>query len=189
MMRIEDGVCVGSGRSIPNVDLHERLERVSDLFSHFGGHAYACGFTVATAKLDALRSRLDEAFEELDESVFTKSIDVDGEIALRDICESFAAEHEALEPFGAGNPQPHFAVRALGCASTREFAAGCHELNLRDATGSGRGVLWPSAGELLPVVMQQQRFDALVQVERDRYAPNGVRLNLVDAAPEGVRLQ
>lgn len=38
----EDGICKGSGRSIPGLDLHEALNEVSDTLEKYGGHAMAC---------------------------------------------------------------------------------------------------------------------------------------------------
>src|SRR6185436_17806577 len=64
--RAQGDLCVGSARSIPSIDLHARLEAVQDLFSHFGGHPFACGFSLNRDDLEELRERLTESFEALD---------------------------------------------------------------------------------------------------------------------------
>ena len=81
-----------------------------------------------------------------------------------------------LQPFGAGNTQPLFEVRAVTVTNTRAFAEDCCELTLQDATGKGIAVLWPSNKQLAP--MLKGEVDLLVHVEPDRY--HGVRLTVVD---------
>ena len=177
VMTIEGDVCVGSGRSIPTIDLHSELEAVSDLFTHFGGHEFACGFSLPARNVAELQRRLHERFATLDEELFRREARVDAELTLADIDEEFVKAHELLQPFGAGNTQPLFVVRDVTITGTRTFAADCCELSLQDATGRAIGVLWPAAKELAS--MLTRAVDLLVQVEPDRY--HGARLNVVDA--------
>ncbi|HYO77462.1 MAG TPA: single-stranded-DNA-specific exonuclease RecJ [Thermoanaerobaculia bacterium] len=177
VMTIEGGQCVGSGRSIQTVDLHSELDAVSDLFTHFGGHEFACGFSLPAANLDALRQRLRERFEAFSEETFRREARVDAELTLADVDAEFVKAHEMLQPFGAGNAQPLFAVKGVSVTGTRTFAEDCCELTLEDATGRGIAVLWPSAKQLAPMLTRP--VDLLVHVEPDRYS--GARLNVVDA--------
>ena len=41
------GLVVGSGRSVPGIDLVETLRPLGELFFRFGGHAQAVGLTMA----------------------------------------------------------------------------------------------------------------------------------------------
>lgn len=183
VMAIEGDHCIGSGRSIPTVNLHEELSAVADLFTHFGGHEFACGFSLPASNLPALRERLHARFEALDAELFARDAQVDGELTLAEIDDEFLAGHEMLQPFGAGNLQPLFLVRDVTVTGTRTFAEDCCELSLEDATGQGMGVLWPSAkalaGELAGAL------DVLVKIEPDRY--KGARLEIVDARESSSR--
>src|SRR5258707_10696651 len=51
---IEGDMAVGSGRSISTINLHEQLESVSELFTHFGGHEFAYGFAFPVRNADDL---------------------------------------------------------------------------------------------------------------------------------------
>src|SRR5574337_53438 len=51
---VEDGVGVGSGRSIKGFHLLEALSAASDLFERFGGHAQAAGFTLPAHRIPEL---------------------------------------------------------------------------------------------------------------------------------------
>jgi single-stranded-DNA-specific exonuclease len=176
VMTIEGETCVGSGRSIPTIDLHRALQSMSDVFTHFGGHEFACGFSLDARDLDALRARLHVLFETFDESLFRREARIDATLTLAEIDAAFLAAHEMLQPFGAGNMQPIFLVQDVTVTGTRTFAEDCCELSLSDATGSATGVLWPSVKGLDVV---SGPLDLLVKIEPDRY--KGVRLEVVDA--------
>jgi single-stranded-DNA-specific exonuclease len=176
VMTIEGDQCVGSGRSIPTIDLHSALDSVSDLFTHFGGHEFACGFSLPLSNLPELRRRLHERFAGVEETLFRREAQVDATLTIGEIDPEFVATHELLQPFGAGNTQPLFLVHDVTVTATRTFAEDCVELTLEDATGRGTAVLWPSAKALAPLA---GRMDLLVKVEPDRY--KGSRLEIVDA--------
>jgi single-stranded-DNA-specific exonuclease len=177
---IDDGACAGSARSIPTIDLHAQLERVHDLFTHFGGHQFACGFSLPATNIGALRERLAAQFDALDGDLFRRVASVDAELGLGEIDRELLAAHELMQPFGAGNPQPLFLARAVEVESQHTFAEDCCELLLRDAGGRATAVVWPSAKALLSELVRA-RSDVLFHLEPDEYAPSGARMNVVDA--------
>jgi single-stranded-DNA-specific exonuclease len=183
VMTIDGERCVGSGRSIPTVNLHAQLDRVADLFTHFGGHEFACGFSLPLANLPELRARLTAQFAELDESLFVKHAAADAELTLGAIDREFLAAHEMMQPFGAGNLQPLFVARGLTIESTREFAEDCCELVVSDGEGRANAVVWPSVHRVLGDLAGGGAIDLLFHVEPDSYAPSGARLSVVDARP------
>lgn len=172
---------VGSGRSIPTINLHEQLESVAELFTHFGGHEFACGFALPASNIDELRRRLEERFAAFDELLFRRESHVDAELSLSEVDRKFVAAHELLQPFGAGNLQPVFLVRNASVIATREFAEDCCELTLDDGTGRATAVLWPSARALARDLVRGATVDLVVHLEPDSYAPSGAKLTIVDA--------
>jgi single-stranded-DNA-specific exonuclease len=181
VMTIEGDRCVGSARSIPSINLHGQLEEVADLFTHFGGHEYACGFSLQRENLEALRERLTAKFAKLDDALFIKEATVDAVLTLGEIDRAFIDAHELLQPFGAGNPQPLFLTRRVEVVGTRTFAEDCCELMLDDGSGRVAAVVWPSVKQLAAEIVQRVRADVLVQVEPDSYAAAGARLTIIDA--------
>jgi single-stranded-DNA-specific exonuclease len=181
VMSIEGDRCVGSGRSIPTVNLHAQLEAAADLFTHFGGHEFACGFSLETRNLPALRERLERQFASLDESLFRKEARVDAELTLGELNESFVRAHELLQPFGAGNPQPLFLARDVEVIGVRPFAEECCELTLRDRTGTAGAVVWPSVQALAAALPIGSRADVLFHIEPDVYSSTGGKMSLADA--------
>jgi single-stranded-DNA-specific exonuclease len=180
---IEGDLAVGSGRSIPTINLHEQLNAVADLFTHFGGHEFACGFALPAANVGELRRRLEERFAAFDEDVFRREAQVDAEVTLAEVDEEFVKAHEMMQPFGAGNLQPLFLTRNANVTATREFAPDCCELTLDDGTGRAAAVLWPSVRALAGEVKNGATVDILFHIEPDSYAASGGKLTIVDARP------
>jgi single-stranded-DNA-specific exonuclease len=181
VISIDGDRAVGSARSIPTINLHEQLDLVSDLFTHFGGHEFACGFSLPSTNIDELKRRLTDGFAVLDDELFRRTAAVDAELTLSELGREFIAAHEQLQPFGAGNPRPLFSAQDVEVVRVREFSPGCRELVLRDRSGNGTAVLWPSCAELVSFLEAGMTSDLLFHVEPDRWAPSGVRLSIVDA--------
>jgi single-stranded-DNA-specific exonuclease len=59
VLGLENGLAVGSGRSIAGFNLHQALSRLKHLFSRFGGHAHAAGFTLKAENLASLEAELE----------------------------------------------------------------------------------------------------------------------------------
>jgi single-stranded-DNA-specific exonuclease len=173
---------VGSARSIPTVNLHEQLSEASDLFTHFGGHEFACGFSLPSRNIPALRERLARQFATMEESRFTRVAEIDGWVTLSDVDREFVTAHELLQPFGAGNQQPLFAIRRVSVSGRRDFAEDCLELTIEDGSGRGSAVVWPGVKQLAAAI-NGVPIDLLVRIEPDAWSPAGGRLSVCDVRP------
>ena len=104
----------GSGRSIRAFHLLNALESCSALFTRFGGHAHAVGFSMPAANLPELCARLDVyARTKLTLEDFEPTLDFDTEFAFEEITPELFRAIDCLEPFGVGNPEPVFTSRNL----------------------------------------------------------------------------
>ena len=64
VISIEDGVAHGSGRSVDGFQLLDAIETCADLFTRFGGHAFAVGFALPASSIPELKRRLNLCAEE-----------------------------------------------------------------------------------------------------------------------------
>lgn len=120
-----EGLCRGSGRSIRNFHLRRALEECRELLEDFGGHEYACGFTVERGNLSAFRGKINEvASSWISDEDLIRQIDIDAEISFSELTEDFMTQMEKLSPFGAGNPRPTFLTRNLTLKSEPRQAGG-----------------------------------------------------------------
>ena len=128
----------GSGRSIRAFHLLNALESCAGLFTRYGGHAYAVGFSLPAANLPELRARLDDyARAHLTLADFEPSLGFDAELSLDRVTPEFFNLLQRLEPFGVGNPQPVFAARAVRLKASPRVIKDKHvKLKLSPAIGS-----------------------------------------------------
>ncbi|MGA7616588.1 MAG: single-stranded-DNA-specific exonuclease RecJ [Thermoanaerobaculia bacterium] len=185
VLSIDGDLAVGSGRSVPAVNLHSQLEKMRDLFDHFGGHDFACGFSLPSARVPELRRRAGEIFGALPDDCFVRSIEVDATLPLEEIDREWLDAHALLEPFGQSNRQPVFHAAGVGISALREFAPECHALSVKQDGATRSGVLWPARRELLDACRGNGVYDVLFHIEGDRWSADGLRLELLDAAPSG----
>jgi len=100
----------GSGRSIPGFHLLQALESCENLFTRYGGHAQAVGFSLPSARIPELQHQLDSyARAQLTPRDFESSIEIDAQLRLDAVTPELFEAVRMLEPFGTGNPEPVFA--------------------------------------------------------------------------------
>ena len=101
----------GSGRSIHGFHLLNALESCGALFTRFGGHAYAVGFSLPSSRVAELRAQLDAyARTRLSLADFEPTLNIDAELPLDTITPEMFEALRKLEPFGVGNPEPVFSA-------------------------------------------------------------------------------
>ena len=112
VVSVEDGIAHGSGRSVDGFHLLKAIESCADLFTRFGGHAFAIGFALPSARLPELKSRLRAyAAEHLAVREPERLLRIHAELTLDRITPVLAGWLRKLEPLGHGNPQPIFVAR------------------------------------------------------------------------------
>lgn len=105
-----DGTWAGSGRSVPGLNMVTILQQLDDLFSHYGGHAMACGFTLkATVPVAEFQQRFDALAQPILATLdATPMLSLAAELHLADITWELLEQLDWLQPFGEGNPEPKF---------------------------------------------------------------------------------
>lgn len=107
-----NGVLVGSARSIEGLDIHEALDQCAHLLEQFGGHAMAAGMTMKIENFEAFRIAFEEAVRGLiTEDMLIPVIEIDQELQFDDITTSSYKILRQFAPFGPGNMKPIFLSR------------------------------------------------------------------------------
>jgi single-stranded-DNA-specific exonuclease len=118
VVSVEDNIAHGSGRSVDGFPLLAAIETCGDLFTRFGGHAFAVGFAMPAEALPELKRRLNEhAGERLAEREPEQLLRVHAELPLDRITTVLAGWLRKLEPLGHGNPEPIFAAHSARIAT------------------------------------------------------------------------
>lgn len=190
----------GSGRSVPGFHLLDALTSVhhascattkaGELFSRFGGHAHAVGFSLAASHVSLLRDRLRTHGKSLLTSNMPRPPRVcDAEIPKDLLCQDICRWIERCAPFGNGHPEPIFSTRSLELAAPVRLIKDRHVcLKLMDsndgrpmqAIGWSREISWPAVCRDLS--LSAGTAVDLVYRLRARSGPwfDGLELELVD---------
>lgn len=150
LSRREDGLLVGSARSIKGVNIHTALTMCKDLFLRFGGHAQAAGLTMEEQFLPELRRRLSLAIAEIsDPACYIEKKEYDLALPLYETTSDMLDMLDALEPTGYGNPAPVFLLNDGHIQSLRAIGQeGAHlSLSVLDGQTLRSGIFF-SMGEL-----------------------------------------
>ena len=186
MIHLKGGMGKGSCRSWGGFNLFAALESCSDLLEEFGGHELAAGFTIREENIPAFRSRMNRcAHAAMDGNLPIPSLDVDcavtspGEVTL-----SAVEELGMLEPYGAGNPRPVFALLGATVDSLQSVGQGRH-LKLRLSKGSCRfEAIYFSATAESCAVAAGMRVDAAFYLQVNTFrGQTTLQLQIIDLRP------
>ncbi|MGB6194292.1 MAG: single-stranded-DNA-specific exonuclease RecJ, partial [Terracidiphilus sp.] len=132
--------------------LLEALETCADLFTRFGGHAFAVGFALPAERLPELKQRLNlHAAERLAGRDPERVLHIHAELPLDQITTVLAGWLRKLEPLGHGNPEPLFVARKARLLSAPRIMKERHlRLELTQSSSYGthgaiRAVGWDMA--------------------------------------------
>ena len=186
MIHLQNGLGKGSCRSYGGFNLFAALESCQDLLVDFGGHELAAGFNIREEDIPAFRRRMNRCVCEFcngEKPVSSLAVDV----VIRDPGWVTLEEMEALsrlEPYGAGNERPVFAVMGVRVESLQGVGQNRH-LKLRLAMGEQRfDAIFFSATAAACGVAPGMRVDAAFHLQVNEFrGVSSVQLQLVDLRP------
>jgi single-stranded-DNA-specific exonuclease len=157
----ENGEGYGSGRSIPAFHLLSALESCHELFTRFGGHSHAVGFSLPCERIEDLRNRLDSyARARLTPEDLVPILEAESEIELSGITPELIRTVQRMEPFGVGNREPVFVSRNVRVLLPPKVVKEKHA-KLRVEQMNGRAM----------------RFDAMAWRMAERISSEGILAN------------
>jgi single-stranded-DNA-specific exonuclease len=184
VIRTGETVSSGSGRSIPEFNIIKALTECRELFSHFGGHSQAAGFTLPTKNLPQLQEHLAKlAAEQLADADLRPQLDIDACVTLPDLSGDTFNTIQQLAPFGRGNPSPTFLSQRTEVIDCRTMGNGAEHLRLKLKQG---GTVWDGVGFRLGGYLGEisPQMDIVYNLEIDRWGDKErLRLNIIDFAP------
>ncbi len=138
-----EGIGKGSARTVPGFDLFQGLIACRDLLTAFGGHPSAAGLTVHEDRLEEFAERFAGAVADwARDSHHLPLLHLDSEVKLEEVTLKLIQEIGTLHPFGAGNPEPTFAVKRLEILQARVVG----DKHLKMTVRQGRSMPFDSIG-------------------------------------------
>ena len=187
------GLGRGSARSVPGVDVGALVRRAHDegLLEAGGGHAMAAGFSVRRDKLEAFRDFLDRNLDIQRDVILTaRDLVADSVVSAGGATLALLDDLDQAGPFGAGNPEPVFAIPDMLVAYAEIVGSSHVRLRLtgRDGTAIG-GIAFREAETGLGQGLMKSRgcrVHVAGKLKRDDYGGTArLQLHLEDAAPAG----
>ncbi len=160
VLSIENGTAKGSGRSIPQFDLHRGLSGCMDVLKRFGGHKQAAGLSLDVEKIGEFRERLSRTVTDtLSEEDLVPVLSIDAAVNIADISIELVEELAKLEPFGCSNGEPVLGAKGLEVVQPRIVGNNHLKMHLRQ---NGRRVdsIGFDFGKLLNTVEANTVIDA-----------------------------
>ncbi len=148
-----NGVGSGSGRSVVGVDLGLAIRTAVErgILAKGGGHAMAAGLTVAQAKLGELRAFLLESLAtRVWATTESHGLAIDAALSARGATIELIEAVDKAGPFGAGHPEPVYALPSHQVAYADVVGKGHIRLTLTSSDGANlKAVAFRGAGSPL----------------------------------------
>lgn len=142
--------------------------RVKELFTKFGGHPMAAGFSLPLEHVPLLRRRLNE-LTSLDRDDLIPKIHIDVPMPLDYISPELVEQLALLAPFGKGNEKPVFADRNITILSARILGKNQNVCKMVIRSSGGRtmdAVYFGEAEEFLSYYEEKAESQGMKRMEK-----------------------
>lgn len=172
----DEGIAVGSCRSIGNFNILEALQSMPELFVKFGGHSGAAGFTIGIKNLELFRKKINKfAKTKLKEEDFVKIIEIDKQIPIQKVSYEFFQIIELLKPFGFGNPMPTFRTNNVLFENIKFIGENKNHImfDIKQKGFFNKNAVWFNSGEYFKELNENLFYDIVYKLKtemfQDRY--------------------
>lgn len=180
------GETVGSGRSVPALNIIEALDEVKPHLTRYGGHSQACGFTLATPKNQAsfehdLRGTVAKR---LAGKSLIPVLEIDSRLPIESVDWALIELLSQLEPYGVGNRKPRFLAENVEITAIERVGGDQQHLRLQVVDGDHvvRKMIGFSFGEHGEQLTVGETVDVVYEVGVRTWNGNReIELKMVDA--------
>ena len=172
----DEGIAVGSCRSIEGFNILNALQSMPELFVKFGGHAGAAGFTIPIKNIELFKIKINEyAKKILKEDDFVKIINIDKQIPMQKMSYEFFKTIELLKPFGFGNPMPTFQTKNVLLENIKFIGENKNHImfDLKQKGFVIKNAVWFGSGEYFKELNENLFYDIVYKLKieefQDRY--------------------
>jgi len=178
----------GSCRAGGSVDLSLMMHEARAVFSDFGGHKEAGGFSTTLEKVHLLESELERAYEKLRQTrsdLSQPDLIADAVLSFDDVNDRTWQDIAKLAPFGIGNPKPVFLFENARIRRLEQFGKEKQHLKLVFAKTDGVWVnairFYAKPEDFPSALMEGRPVNLLAHLERSTFGnKTELRLRIVD---------
>ena len=180
-----EGICMGSFRSIPQLNIIETIEECKESLIKFGGHSQAAGVSVKKKNIEKFYAKMDEVINKKLAGIdLSEEIKVDSEALAENINFDLVEELEKLKPFGEGNREPIFLIKNLIVKEKRVVGNGNKHIKLFLAANGLPKIFEAicfNSYEKFVDITEGNNVDILCNIQKDEWNGNKkIQLTLID---------
>lgn len=175
----------GSARGIASFDLYQAMSKVKGLFTAFGGHQMAAGFTLPLENLAAFQEAMASAFLKTSQEDLKEELPVTFSLTPEALTLEFYQQMKRFAPFGNCHEKPHILLPQQPVTAVKTLSNGAHlkfQVGELDVLAFNKGM---QAFELVP----ENKISLVVNLAINEW--NGrvkVQLCLLDYEVSGLQL-
>lgn len=142
-----------SSRSIEEVNIYDVLCANAELFDGYGGHAMACGLAFSSEKVsfETVKKAINNTVNEiLQDQEIKPTLSIDLNLEHNEVDGNLISDIERLQPFGAANPNPVFAMYNLILRQKKLMGSNRNHLKIvvEDSQNNTYDCIWWSKGDI-----------------------------------------
>lgn len=125
VISLQNETAVGSCRSLGDFSIVNALSACASMLTRFGGHTLAAGFSMNASDCARFVKTIN-AYAAAQPSMPIPSMNIDCKLNPAGLSPGLVYELRQMEPFGAGNPTPVFALTAMQLTGIQVIGGGKH---------------------------------------------------------------
>jgi single-stranded-DNA-specific exonuclease len=172
----------GSARSVFGFNVYEAVHQCRELLLGYGGHFYAAGMTLETAKVDAFCQKFEEVVQaSIHPDLLIPQIVIDADITLADIKKPFYDIMCQMAPFGPDNLCPVFLIRRMYNTGWSKVVKEAHiRFILQQGTSKITGIGFHMS-EKMPLLEAGRPVDVVFRLEENEWnGEKSLQLKVID---------
>lgn len=122
----ETHMAKGSARGVASFDLYQAMSQVKELFTAFGGHQMAAGFSLPQENLPAFKSAMTEAFLKSSQEETREDLFVTFSLPVEELTLDFYRQMQQFAPFGNSHEKPHILLAQQSVTGVKTLSNGAH---------------------------------------------------------------
>lgn len=165
----DDGVGVGSARSVDGYNIFDALSACKSNLLKFGGHEKAGGFTIKKEEIENFKESLLDYSLQSFEKMPKLTICADKVIAPSELSVENIKSLSVLEPYGEGNREPVFAILSAAVLNIYSIGKGKHSRITVSCGGKTEQVLFFNFAPVSLEFSRGDKIDLLANISVNEY--------------------
>jgi single-stranded-DNA-specific exonuclease len=163
LITTKDGMGMGSGRSLAELNLYDALAGCKPYLENFGGHSMAAGLKIREENISDFQNAFESFIQRQSQPEdLIPTLQIDYELDFSAISDELIDELESLMPYGTGNPEPLFMAANVMVVSSKIVGKKHRRMVLRQSSAPNAPLLQAIHFNAADPVSQNNTYSRIV---------------------------